>query len=173
MPTEPDNIAEAFRSTYRHLVDQAPTSEAEWPPVFTIQGTTPVGRARSGWIVAAGAFLITGSFWIGWLVAPGRSTPAADAFQVQTVTTAVAVPGTTGIPYTSPADAALAAALAQAPDLKDAQVTRIVGIYADDTTVDLRVQVQASDFCHWYGVAGHVQEGALEWRGGPALPCDE
>jgi hypothetical protein len=123
-------------------------------------------------MVAAGAFLITGSFWVGWLVAPGQST-TADTFQVQTATTAVAVPDTTGDPFTSPADAAVAAALAQAPDLPDAHVTRIVGIYADDTTVDLRVQVRANDFCHWYGVAGHVREGALEWRGGPAFPCDE
>ncbi len=47
----------------------------------------------------------------------------------------------------------------------------MVAIYADDTTVDLRVEVTADGFCHWYGVGGQVQEGALEWRASPAGPC--
>lgn len=173
MPTESDRISRAFRRSYERLVARAPTTEAEWPPVATLDAATSVGRRPPGWIVVAVAFLITSSFWVGWLVAPGRSTPAADQFEIRTETTTAAAPETTSTPYGSPADAAVAAALAQAPDLEDAHVTRIVGIYADDSTVDLRVQVQASDFCHWYGIAGRVREGALEWRGGSALPCDE
>ncbi len=172
MPTDSDNVAAAFRQTYGQLVAQTPTSDAEWPPVVTIR-TATVHRSWPGWIVAGAAFLVTISFWVGWLVAAGRATPAADPFQFGAeVTTAVAVPETAGTAYTNPADAAVAAALSQAPDLDEPHVTRMVGVYADDTTVDLRVQVQASDFCNWYGVTGTIREEALEWRSRPALPCD-
>ncbi len=173
MPHEPDRVSRAFRRSYEHLVARAPTTEAEWPPVATLDAFTSVGRRPPGWMVAVAAFLITGSFWVGWITAPGRSTPAGDQFEIRTETAPAAVPEATSAPYPSPADAAIAAALAQVPDLEDARVTRIVGIYADDAIVDLRVQVQATDFCHWYGIAGRVQEGAIEWRGGPALPCDQ
>lgn len=116
MPAESDRFSEVFRRIYQHLVAQAPQTEAEWPPVATFDAFTSLRRRRPGWIVAAAAFLITSSFWVGWLIAPGRSTPAADQFQIRTETTAAAVPETTSTPYASPADAALAAALAQAPD---------------------------------------------------------
>ena len=51
-------------------------------------------------------------------------------------------------------------------------MTRIIGIYADQNLVDLRVQVQADNFCHWYGVTGQVEQGEIVWRGGPANSCD-
>lgn len=175
MPTEHDKIADAFHHTYQRMVDRVQLTEPEWPPVSTIGDITPpAGRFLTGWKIAVAALLITGSFWVGWLVAPGQATRATDPFQVQTeTTTAVAVPDTESIPHPNPAEAAIAAALAQAPDLTDARVTRIVGIYADDTMVDLRVQIQANEYCHWFGVTGYVRESALEWRGGPALPCDQ
>jgi hypothetical protein len=45
-------------------------------------------------------------------------------------------------------------------------------IYAGRDLVDLRVKVEADDFCHWYGVTGQVEHDELAWRGGPAQPCD-
>ena len=173
MPPEPDNIAEAFRSAYRRLVETTPPAKASWPPVSIAGVSARADRRRPGWMTAAAAFLITGAFWIGWLAAPRQPTRTADPFQIQAEETAPAVPDTASAPHASPSEAALAAALAQVPTLDDARVTRMVGIYADDTTVDLRVQVQANDFCHWYGVTGRVDQGSLEWRGGPALSCDE
>ena len=73
--------------------------------------------------------------------------------------------------FRSPGDAAIDAARAHRADLRNARVTRMVAIYADDTTVDLRVEVTADGFCHWYGVSGQVQAGALEWRASPAATC--
>ncbi len=108
---------------------------------------------------------------LGLLVAPGSGTTTDDPFEVGT-TAAAAIPDTARVPYANAGDAAIAAALDQDPNLIDPQVTRIVGIHAGDQTVDLRVQVQADGFCHWYGVAGHVRNGVLEWRGGPAVACD-
>ncbi len=82
-----------------------------------------------------------------------------------------AVPDDATRAFPSPGDAAIFAARAHRADLRNAQVTHMVAIYADDTTVDLRVEVTADGFCHWYGVSGQVQEGALEWRASPAGPC--
>lgn len=48
----------------------------------------------------------------------------------------------------------------------------MIGIYADDEVVDLRVEVQAEDFCHWYVVNGRVEQGELQWRANPVLRCD-
>lgn len=73
--------------------------------------------------------------------------------------------------FRTPRDAAIFAARTHNPDLRGPQVTRMVAIYADDTTVDLRVEVTADGFCHWYGVGGHIQDGVLEWRANPAGPC--
>lgn len=173
MPTEPDDITEAFRSTYRQLVESAPPTNRSWPPMLSIQGDVATSPRRSGWIVAIGTFLVTVSFWIGWAVAPGEPTAGADTFQIQTEDTADAIPDMSGTRYATPVEAAMASAADGAPEVDDAQVTRIVGIYADDATVDLRVQIQAEDFCHWYGVVGRVVEGALEWSSGPALPCSD
>jgi hypothetical protein len=53
-----------------------------------------------------------------------------------------------------------------------AQMMRIIGIYADQNLVDLRVQVQADKFCRWYGVTEQGEQGEVMWRGGPAQLCD-
>lgn len=165
------DLEKTFRRIYQRIVDQAPVSDPEWPPVRTIQ-ETPVPSTPRGWIVAAIAFLVTVAFGFGWLVSPGQASAGSDPFQVQTGSTMTAVPDTSGAFYSTPADAAIAYAEAQKPEIEDPQVTRIIGIYADQAIVDLRVQVQADDFCHWYGVTGQVEEDELEWRGGPAQPCD-
>jgi hypothetical protein len=123
-------------------------------------------------MAAALGFLITIAFGLGWLISPGELSAGADPFQVQTGTTMTAIPETSGTSYSTPADAAIAYAEAQEPGIEDPQVTRMIVIYADDAIVDLRVQVQADDFCHWYGVMGQVEQDELEWRGGPAQPCD-
>ena len=57
------------------------------------------------------------------------------------------------------------------PDLENPKVTRMIAIYADAVTVDLRVQVEADGFCHWYGIGGQIREARLEWRASPASPC--
>jgi hypothetical protein len=161
----------AFRRTYERLVDETPVSDPQWPPVLSAQETA-TRPAFQGWMVAAIAFLVTMAFGLGWLISPSRSSVGADPFQVQTGTTMTAVPETSGPSYSSPAEAAIAYAEAQAPGIEDAQMTRIIGIYADQALVDLRVQIQADDFCHWYGVTGQVEQGEIAWRGGPAGSCD-
>jgi hypothetical protein len=173
MSTEHDDrdVEETFRYAYEQLVDRAPVSDPEWPPVMTAQAA-PSRPAPRGWTVAAIAFLITLAFGLGGLVAPGQPAAGPDPFQVQTETTMAAIPETSGAFYPTPADAAIAYAEAQEPDIKDPQVTRMFVIYAGQDLVDLRVQVESDDFCHWYGVTGQVEQDELAWRGGPAQPCD-
>jgi hypothetical protein len=173
MSTEHDDrdVEETFRYAYEQLVDRAPVSDPEWPPVLTAQAT-PSPPAPRGWRVAAIAFLITLAFGLGGLIAPGQPAAGPDPFQVQTGTTITALPDRTGTPYPTPADAAIAYAEAQEPDIEDPQVTRMFVIYAGQDLVDLRVQVESDDFCHWYGVIGQVEQDELVWRGGPAQPCD-
>lgn len=173
MNTEQDDrdLVETFRRSYQRLVDQAPAADAEWPPVRIIQ-ETPLRSAPRGWRIAALAFLITIAFGLGSLISPGGSSAGADPFQVQTETTMTAVPEASGPSFSAPTDAAIAYAEAQEPGIEDPQVTRMIVIYAGSAMVDLRVQVQAHDFCHWYGVIGQIEQDQLEWRGGPALPCD-
>ena len=89
------------------------------------------------------------------------------------LTVAPAIPDNASRAFSSPDEAAIFAAQAHRADLQNTRVTRMVAIYADDATVDLRVEVTADGFCHWYGVAGQVQQGALEWRATPAIPCEE
>lgn len=165
------DAAETFRQSYKRLVDRAPVSDPEWPPVLTAQVTTSRPAPR-GWMVAAMAFFITLAFGLGGLVAPGRPSADSEPFQVQTETTKAAVPETSGAFYPTPADAAIAYTEAQEPQVEDPQVTRIIAIYADQDIVDLRVKVEASGFCHWYGVTGRVDQNELAWRGGPAQSCE-
>lgn len=172
MNTEHDDhkLVDAFRRSYGRLVDRAPSAGEEWPPALTAQEMT-TRPAVGGWMVASIAFLVTVAFGLGWLVSPAASSVGADPFQVQTGTTMAAVPDT-GRSYSSPAEAAVAYAETQQPGIEDPQMTRIIGIYADQNLVDLRVQVQADDFCHWYGVTGQVEQSEIAWRGGPAQSCD-
>ena len=169
MQTEHDPIAAAFRRTYQRILEETPTAEMTWPPVQVL-GIASTGPRPRGWLIALVAFLVTSGLWIGWIVASGEPSGGRDDFPIQTESTAPP-PDMSGAPFTTPADAAIAAAVAQFPHIQDPRVTRMIVIFADDASVDLRVQVQADDVCHWYGVAGHVRGGAIEWRGGPALPC--
>ena len=172
MSTENDDhgVAETFRQSYERLVDLAPVSDPEWPPVLTAQ-VTPSRRLPRGWMVAVIAFLITLAFGLGGLIAPGRPSADPNPFQVQTESTMTAVPETSGAFYPTPANAAIAYAEAQKPGIEDPQVTRMYVIYAGQDIVDLRVKVEADDFCHFYGVTGQIKEDELAWRGGPAQPC--
>jgi len=88
--------------------------------------------------------------------------------------TATAVPSlvSDSVAYHTPAEAVVAVALGEHSDIFEPRVTQIVGIYADQNTVDLRVELQAEGFCQWYGVLGSVEGAMLRWRAGPALPCD-
>ncbi len=177
MPTEQerDHVVDAIHKSYQFVVDQTPITDPVWPPVMSIINVDS-SRDRwvwSGWRAATAGFLLTAAFGIGWLAAPDAKATAADPFDIETVTvTAIAIPDDATVLFPSPYDAAVAAAIAQDPDLADAHVTRLIGIYADDQVVDFRAQVQADGFCHWYGVVGRVNNGVLEWQGGPALDCD-
>jgi hypothetical protein len=172
MNTEHDDrdVEEAFRRSFALLVDRAPASDPEWPPVAIAQVTTSRPTPR-GWMVAAMAFLITLAFGLGGLVSPSPSPADSDQFQVQTEAT-LAVPAPSGAFYPTPADAAIAYATAQKPGIEAPHVTRMFVIYAGQDIVDLRVLVEADDFCHVYGVTGRVEQDELAWRGGPAQPCD-
>jgi hypothetical protein len=105
--------------------------------------------------------------WIAVALLAGACTDLAQT----EVTAAVAQPDSSTRAFGNPGDAAIAAARTSSPDLENAKVTRMIAIYADASTVDLRVQVEADRFCHWYGVSGHIREARLEWRAGPAGPC--
>ncbi|MFZ0492000.1 MAG: hypothetical protein WAM81_02250 [Acidimicrobiia bacterium] len=119
---------------------------------------------------ATAVLLMAASVGIGACADSARIS-AADPSQTE-VSTAGAVL-LEGPFFHTPEDAAIAATHVQFPDPADPQVTRVILIWADDTTVDLRVQVQAFGFCHWYGVGGDVHDGALRWWSGPsALPCE-
>ena len=115
--------------------------------------------------------------WVPWCIAVALVATACTDLggsQVETeVTTATPRPDSSTPAFHSADAAAIAAAISQEPTLENPQVTHIVGIYTDDTSVDLRVQVETDRFCHWYGVGGRVQAGTLQWRASPAVPCQE
>ncbi len=171
---EQDHVARALNESYQLVVDQTPIGDPVWPPVvptFKVD-SSPDRWAWSGWKAAAVGFLLTVAFGVGWLVAPSPGPTATDPFDIETVTvTGIAIPDDAIALFPNPYDAAIAAAIAQDPDLIDAHVTRMIGIGAGERFVDFRVQVQADGFCHWYGVMGHIQDGALVWGGGPAGAC--
>lgn len=182
MPAEQaqDQVARAFNDSYQLVVDQTPIADLVWPPAVSIVNVDSSSQRwiGSGWKAAAAGFLVTvalgAAFGVGWLVAPDPGPTATDPFDIETVTvTSIAFPDDATALFASPNDAAIAAATAQDPTLVDAHVTRMIGIGAGDQFVDFRVQVQADGFCHWYGVAGWVQDGALVWAGGPVLTCDK
>ncbi len=87
------------------------------------------------------------------------------------VTTAIPQPDSARPAFANPGEAAIAVARMNNPDLENPKVTRMIAIYADASTVDLHVQVEAGGFCHWYGVGGQIREARLEWRASPAGPC--
>jgi hypothetical protein len=96
-----------------------------------------------------------------------------DISTITITATATAMPSTGDNRFDNPADAATAAARAENPDLIDPRLTRMVAIYADATSVDLRVQIQAEGFCHWYGVLGLIQGEAIQWSAQPAGACND
>ena len=106
-----------------------------------------------------------------WWIVVALLASACNGSGQSEVTTAIPRPDSEMPAFANPGDAAIAAARMNDPDLENPKVTRIIAIYADASTVDLRVQVEAGGFCHWYGVGGQIREGRLEWRAGPAGPC--
>ncbi len=173
MGTEPNNdpTAQAFRESYDQIVGQVHLTEPEWPPIPTVSDHGPTARPKLPWLrVAAGISALALVFAAGWLISPDPTTPTNEPYEFGT-DTAEAVPHTRSAPHASPNDAAIATALSQNPGLDEPRVTRMVTIFADDTMVDLRVEVQDDGFCHWYGVLGTIHQGRLEWRGGqPTTP---
>lgn len=176
---ERNRAAEALHKSYQLVVDQTLIEDPVWPPV-AVTVTVDTSRGRSvwtGWRVAAAGSLLTASFGIGWLAAPSPGAMATDPFPIQTITfTTIAIPSISTIPtvsFSNPFDALIAAAGAQDPSLIDPHVTRLIGVYADDQIVDLRAQVRADGFCHWYAVTGRVQDGALGWSAAPVSACEQ
>jgi hypothetical protein len=106
------------------------------------------------------------------LIAPESASTATDRFAAYNEESDMAIAVQDGIGYPSPTGAAIAAAVSGEPGLVDPPVTRAAVIFADETTVDLRVEVQADEFCHWFGVVGRAEAGVLVWRGGLALGCE-
>jgi hypothetical protein len=106
-------------------------------------------------------------WWIVVALLAGACTGSAQS----EVATAIPQPDSARPAFDNPGEAAIAAARTNNPDLENPKVTRMVAIHADARTVDLRVQVEAGGFCHWYGVGGQIREARLEWRASPAGPC--
>ncbi len=85
-------------------------------------------------------------------------------------TSSVEAPATvTG--FSSPQEAAVAAAQLTYPVADVDAVDSMVVIYADSEMIDLRVQVDDGHFCQWYGVSGVLKGGRLVYGAGPALAC--
>jgi hypothetical protein len=96
-----------------------------------------------------------------------------DISTITITASATATPSVATTHFDNPADAAIATAQSGNPGLIDLRLTRMIAIHADATTVDLRAQIQADGFCHWYGVLGIVDGGAIQWSAQPAGPCTE
>ncbi len=106
-------------------------------------------------------------WWIVVALLAGACTGSAQT----EVTTAIPQPDSAGPAFDNPSEAAIAVAMTNNPELESPKVTRMIAIHADARTVDLRVQVEAGGFCHWYGVGGQIREARLEWRASSAGPC--
>lgn len=89
-------------------------------------------------------------------------------------TTTVATAATVGSTSATAFDAAVETALATNPaHLNDLRVTKATLIWADQSTVDLRIQVTGEGYCQWFGVEGVVRDDALGWSGQPLMLCDD
>ena len=124
-------------------------------------------------VISVLPLLLAAAFSLGWFASPERGS-SVDANirpgeQESAAARAVAA-GESGSsePFATATDAALAAALEEQPDLAAPTISRIIGIFADETTVDLRIQVSGDAFCGWYGVIGTAVDNQIEWRTGRA-----
>lgn len=79
---------------------------------------------------------------------------------------------TTVTGFSSPQDAALAAAQLTYPVADVDAVNSMVVVYADSEMIDLRVRVDNGHFCQWYGVSGVARGSRLVYRAEPALACE-
>ena len=147
----------------------------KWPPLPTVARLQPLDDARRLGVRVAGSLaVLCSAFFGGWFVAGGSGSGAADLFVPEDEQSAAAEAASTeGIAYGSHADAAIGAALGDEPGLVDPRVTRAVVISADETTVDLRVEVQAQGYCQWFGVVGRVDGDHIAWRAASALGCED
>lgn len=167
-----DEVRDAFRQAYQIVTDQIPASTVEWPLLPTVGlFDRPPEHRRRGVTVAVSLLLLGAAFFGGRYFAGESEVAATGLLAAQDEESAEARAVQDGIGYPSPSEGAIAAALAFEPGLVDPSVARAVVIFADETTVDLRVEVRADEFCHWFGVVGRVEAGVLVWRGGPVLGC--
>lgn len=170
-----DDVIDAFQESYQLVVDQMSRAEPVWPPSITISHVTQSpAPARSRWKVGVSGFLLTVAFGLGWLLAPSPVATDLDSPNAGAVPVAsTAIPETASAEFASAADAAIASAITENPSLTDPHVTRLIAIGASDTSVNLRAQVVAGEFCHWCGVGGRVRDGALVWSAAPASACSQ
>ena len=114
---------------------------------------------------------------VGIASACGTNSPSTEMPVAPTTTAAtsraVSIEAGSSTPaFVTPVEAVLAAAHSDQPELTEQNVTRMQLIYADQTLVDLRVELRTEGFCQWYGVQGIVEGSALQWYADRALPCD-
>lgn len=177
MPTEQSEEEQQMRlrQAFHLIVDQVPARDELWPPLPSISYADETKEPnRMIWRTVTATALLAVVFVAGFLLAPTSQVTAASSFVPQDEQSATAVTAHDAPSYDTPAQAAIAAARDVEPDVSDAQITRIVAIFADTTTVDLRVELTAAGSCHWYGVVGRLEEGAIRWRGGLSdVDCDQ
>lgn len=172
---ERDEVTDAFHESYQLIVDQIASTEPAWPPSITIShvNQSPV-PARSRWEVGVSGFLLTVAFGLGWLLAPSPVATDLDSPNAGAVPVAsTAIPETASAEFASAADAAIASAITENPNLTDPRVTRLIVLNTGDTSIALRAQVTAGEFCRWYGVGGSIRDGALVWSAAPASACSQ
>lgn len=168
-----DGVAEEFRRNYQRIIETAPAGES-WPLSPTGRGERRGRRSppvlRSAPLAFGLATLL--AFATGWLMRPlSALDEAMIAYQSSPPTTALAVPMEVGSTFDTPGEAAIDAATRQSPGLSNPGM-RMVVIYAGTNLIDLRVKLEADNFCQWYGVTGRVTEGELRWSGySPGQDC--
>jgi len=97
---------------------------------------------------------------------PAASTTTLAASRVVTIAGDTSTPA-----YGTPVEAVLVVAQSDQPGLTAQNINLMQVIYADQTLVDLRVELRAEGFCQWYGVMGFVEGSTLQWHADRALPC--
>jgi hypothetical protein len=77
--------------------------------------------------------------------------------------------------FDTPSRAAVDRARRSHPALREPKATRIVEIYRDAATADVRVRVEGIGYCRWFGAAAEILGGVEQWSSagaGDGRPCE-